>query len=148
MDINGYKGMQEMQKNTIQKIKGVENSQPQKHEQNKMWTKSFILAVVAVLILGVISSFVGVYDIRGQEDGWQMFFITRIPRTAALMLTGAAMSMAGLVTQLVTRNHLVEPTTSGTIEWAGLGLMLVYLVVPAPSLMLRMTGAIVFSVPL
>jgi ABC-type enterochelin transport system, permease component len=74
-----------------------------------------------------------------------MFFITRVPRTAALMLTGAAMSMAGLVTQLVTRNHLVEPTTSGTIEWAGLGLMLVYLLFPAPSLMLRMTGAIVFS---
>jgi len=74
-----------------------------------------------------------------------MFFITRVPRTAALMLTGAAMSMSGLVTQLITQNRLVEPTTTGNIEWAGLGLVFVYLAVPAPTLMLRMTGAILFS---
>ena len=74
-----------------------------------------------------------------------MFFITRVPRTAALMLTGAAMSMSGLVMQLITRNRMVEPTTTGTIEWAGLGLFFVYLLFPAPSLVLRMTGAIAFS---
>lgn len=98
-----------------------------------------------MILFGAASLFTGVYDIRGQEDGWSMFFITRVPRTAALMLTGAAMSMAGLVMQLITRNRLVEPTTTGTIEWAGLGLVFVYLVFPAPSLVLRMTGAIVFS---
>ncbi|MBR3217004.1 MAG: iron chelate uptake ABC transporter family permease subunit, partial [Exiguobacterium sp.] len=58
---------------------------------------------------------------------------------------GAAMAMAGLVMQLITQNRLVEPTTTGTLEWAGLGLLTVYLLVPAPSLMMRMTGAIVFS---
>lgn len=98
-----------------------------------------------VAIVGFISLFTGVYDIRGQEDGLQMFFITRVPRTAALMLTGAAMSMSGLVMQLITQNRLVEPTTTGTIEWAGLGLIFVYLFFPAPTLMQRMTGAIVFS---
>jgi iron complex transport system permease protein len=61
------------------------------------------------------------------------------------MLTGAAMSISGLVTQLITQNRLVEPTTTGTIEWAGLGLIFVYLIFPAPSLVLRMTGAIIFS---
>ena len=134
-----------MPKNTMQKITGAEISQPQQYEHNKIWTKSFVLAVVAVIILGLISLFTGVYDIRGQEDGMSMFFITRVPRTAALMLTGAAMSMAGLVTQLITRNRLVEPTTAGTIEWAGLGLIFVYLIFPAPTLVLRMTGAIIFS---
>jgi len=134
-----------MPKNTMQKITGAETSQPQQYENNKIWTKSFVLAVIAVIILGLISLFTGVYDIRGQEDGMSMFFITRVPRTAALMLTGAAMSMAGLVTQLITRNRLVEPTTAGTIEWAGLGLIFVYLIFPAPTLVLRMTGAIIFS---
>ncbi|WP_436971892.1 ABC transporter permease [Paenibacillus popilliae] len=100
---------------------------------------------MVVIILGMISLFTGVYDIRGQEDGMEMFFITRVPRTAALMLTGAAMAMAGLVMQLITQNRLVEPTTTGTIEWAGLGLLVVYLLFPAPTLVLRMTGAIVFS---
>nr|WP_206108403.1 iron chelate uptake ABC transporter family permease subunit [Paenibacillus thiaminolyticus] len=133
-------------KKTIQKISGVEkNSQPQLYNHNKLWTKPFILAIIVVVILGIISLFTGVYDIRGQEDGMDMFFITRVPRTAALMLTGAAMAMAGLVMQLITQNRLVEPTTTGTIEWAGLGLLVVYLLFPAPTLVLRMTGAIVFS---
>ncbi|CAH8715388.1 iron chelate uptake ABC transporter family permease subunit [Paenibacillus thiaminolyticus] len=135
-----------MLKKTIQKISGVEkNSQPQLYNHNKLWTKPFILAIIVVIILGIISLFTGVYDIRGQEDGMDMFFITRVPRTAALMLTGAAMAMAGLVMQLITQNRLVEPTTTGTIEWAGLGLLVVYLLFPAPTLVLRMTGAIVFS---
>lgn len=134
-----------MSKNFTQKMTGVENSQPQRYEHNKIWTKSFITAIIAVFILGLISLFTGVYDIRGQEDGLEMFFITRVPRTVALMLTGAAMSMAGLVMQLITQNRLVEPTTTGTIEWSGLGLLFVYLLFPAPSLVLRMTGAIIFS---
>lgn len=128
-------------------ISGVENkdSQPRLYNHNKIWTKPFIAAIVAVAVLSIISLFTGVYDLRGQEDGIQMFFITRVPRTAALMLTGAAMSMAGLVMQLITQNRLVEPTTTGTIEWAGLGLLAVYLLFPAPTLVLRMTGAIIFS---
>ncbi len=133
-----------MRKDRIRKITGAEKSQPQNY-YNKTWTKSFILAVFCVFVLGIISLFTGVYDIKGQEDGLQMFFITRVPRTAALMLTGAAMSMSGLVTQLITQNRMVEPTTTGTIEWAGLGLVLVYLAIPAPTLVQRMSGAIIFS---
>lgn len=134
-----------MSKHTVPKITGAEISQPQHYNSKKIWTKAFILAVSTVFVLGVVSLFTGVYDIHGQEDGWNMFFITRVPRTAALMLTGAAMSMSGLVMQLITQNRLVEPTTTGTIEWAGLGLVFVYLMFPAPTLVLRMTGAIAFS---
>ncbi|WP_214687402.1 iron chelate uptake ABC transporter family permease subunit [Exiguobacterium sp. s163] len=111
---------------------------------SRLWTKSFVFTVIIVLGLAVLSLFTGVYDLS-QTDGFDMFWITRVPRTVALMLTGAAMAMAGLVMQLITQNRLVEPTTTGTLEWAGLGLLTVYLLVPAPSLMMRMTGAIVFS---
>lgn len=107
-----------------------------------IWTKSFIFATLVVFMLAVLSLVTGVYDIRADFD---MFWITRVPRTVALMLTGAAMAMSGLVMQLITQNRLVEPTTTGTLEWAGLGLLTVYLLVPAPTLMMRMTGAIVFS---
>ncbi|WP_425607847.1 ABC transporter permease [Paenibacillus amylolyticus] len=127
------------------KLAGVENSQPQRHNPKKLWTIPFIIAIIATIILGITSLLIGVYDIRGQADGMEMFFITRVPRTVALMLTGAAMAMAGLVMQLITQNRLVEPTTTGTIEWSGLGIMFIYLVFPAPSLTLRMTGAIIFS---
>jgi len=134
-----------VQKQTRKNITGAESSQPQSYKTNKVWTKPFIFAIIFVVILGIISLFTGVYDIFGQEDGMRMFFITRIPRTVSLMLTGAAMSMSGLVMQLITQNRLVESTTTGTIEWAGLGLVFVYMLFPAPSLVLRMTGAIVFS---
>ena len=128
-----------MLKNTIRKNVGTENSQFQRFDYK------LAAAIIIVAVLGLISLSTGVYDIRGQEDGWNMFFITRVPRTAALMLTGAAMSMSGLVMQLITQNKLVEPTTTGTTEWAGFGLLFIYLLFPAPTLVLRMTGAIVFS---
>ena len=49
------------------------------------------IAVVAMLL--VASLLTGVYDIFGTENGGQMFAITRIPRTIALVLAGAAMAM-------------------------------------------------------
>ena len=125
--------------------KSVGLDRAQRSDSKSIFTLPFILAILAVLALGFISLATGVYDIRGQEDGWQMFFITRVPRTIALMLTGAAMSISGLVMQLVTQNRMVEPTTTGTIEWAGLGLLVVYLFFDSPTLVMRMTGAIIFA---
>ena len=134
-----------MVKNPMHRIVGADQSQPLYSKHNKLWSKSFILAVITVIILGIVSLLTGAYDIHGQEDGMRMFFVTRVPRTVSLMLTGAAMSILGLVTQLVTQNRMVEPTTTGTIEWAGLGLVIVYILFPAPTLVMRMTGAIIFS---
>lgn len=106
---------------------------------------ALLAGVIATLALVVVSLFVGVYDITGADDGWDMFFITRVPRTVALVLSGAAMAMAGLIMQLMTQNRFVEPTTTGTIEWAGLGLLLTMLFWPEPSIFERMVGAIVFA---
>ncbi|MDO4595113.1 MAG: iron chelate uptake ABC transporter family permease subunit [Tissierellia bacterium] len=103
----------------------------------------FILSFLVVL-LSIISLFTGAYDIT-KEGGWDMFFITRIPRTIALLLTSIAMSLSGLVMQLMTQNKFVEPTTTGTIEWAGLGLIFSYIFFNAPSLLTRMSFAILFS---
>ncbi len=93
----------------------------------------------------LLSLSVGVYDITGGEDGWAMFGITRVPRTISLVLAGAAMSMCGLVMQLLTQNRFVEPTTTGTTEWAGLGLLLVLILVPGASLLTRMGGAVLMA---
>lgn len=106
---------------------------------------SLILLIILVLILATISILTGAYSLKDNHEGWKMIFITRIPRTLSLMLTGAAMSMSGIVMQLITQNKLVEPTTTGTIEWAGLGLIFAYILVPSASLLLRTSVAIVFS---
>lgn len=99
--------------------------------------------VVGVLLLLVLSLLTGVYDIFGGDGGAEMFQITRVPRTIALVLSGAAMAMCGLVMQLLTQNRFVEPTTTGTTEWAGLGLMLTVIVYPDASILARMIGAII-----
>ena len=101
------------------------------------------IAVVALLL--VASLLTGVYDIFGAEDGGQMFAITRIPRTLALVLAGAAMAMSGLIMQLMTQNRFVEPTTTGTTEWAGLGLILVLVIDPQASILTKMIVAICFA---
>ena len=111
----------------------------------KVFTKPFIIAILAVIVLAIASVFTGAYDILKEGNSTQMIFITRIPRTLALMLAAVAMSLSGIVMQLISQNKLVEPTTTGTIEWAGLGLLLVYVIIPNPSLFQRTTGAIIAS---
>lgn len=115
---------------------------------NPSWWRTTWPILIGILItIGLIiaSLFIGVYDITGAEDGWRMFGITRIPRTIALALAGAAMAMCGLVMQLLTQNKFVEPTTTGTTEWAGLGLLLTMVMIPGASLFTRMVGAIIFA---
>ncbi|OFT88823.1 MULTISPECIES: ABC transporter permease [Corynebacterium] len=104
-----------------------------------------LLAVLLVAALLAASLMTGEYDIFSGEDGAEIFALTRIPRTIALVLAGAAMAMSGLVMQMLTQNRFVSPTTTGTTEWAGLGLLLVMIFAPTASLTGRMVGAIAAS---
>lgn len=107
------------------------------------WTLGLgVLGVVALLLLSLM---VGEYSILDNEDGWTMFFTTRVPRTIALVLAGAAMAMSGLVMQLLTQNRFVEPTTTGTTEWAGLGLLFSLILFPHASVLVKMVIAVVFA---
>lgn len=106
------------------------------------------LAVAVVLTAGMLtlSVFTGVADITDiVGSGHEFTWITRVPRTIALVLAGASMAMVGLIMQLMTQNRFVEPTTVGTTEWAGLGLLLTYIAIPMPSVLVRMVIAIAFA---
>jgi iron complex transport system permease protein len=120
---------------------------PEDAPPRRVWrtTWPMLLGILFTVALIIASLFTGVYNITGGEDGWDMFFITRVPRTVALALAGAAMAMCGLVMQLLTQNKFVEPTTTGTTEWAGLGLITTMVLIPGASLTTRMIGAIIFS---
>ena len=113
--------------------------------REKLIDGKLVIGIVVVALLLVASLFTGVYDIFGADDGAQMFAITRIPRTIALVLAGAAMAMSGLIMQLMTQNRFVEPSTTGTTEWAGLGLIAVMIIAPGAGLLTKMTVAIIFS---
>lgn len=109
----------------------------------QLFDVKLLIGVLVVALLLVASLLTGVYDVFGADGGGEMFAITRIPRTVALVLSGAAMSMCGLMMQLLTQNRFVEPTTTGTTEWAGLGLLMVMIFFPGATLMGRMTGAVI-----
>lgn len=118
---------------------------PRTRGRERLVDGKLLIGIGAVALLLVVSLFTGVYDVLGAEGGGEMFAITRIPRTIALVLAGAAMSMSGLIMQLMTQNRFVEPSTTGTTEWAGLGLILVMVLVPSAGLLTKMGVAIVFS---
>ncbi|MGX6509442.1 ABC transporter permease [Rhodococcus sp. SJ-2] len=116
---------------------------PLARTRDTLFDWKLLLGFLGVGVLLIASLFTGVFDIFGGDFGWEMFSITRIPRTIALVLAGAAMAMSGLVMQLLTQNRFVEPTTTGTTEWASLGLLIMLIVFPTAGLMPRMIGAIV-----
>lgn len=111
----------------------------------KVWDWKLGLGVLVVAALLVASLLTGQYDVFGADDGAAMFGITRLPRTIALVLAGAAMAVSGLVMQLLTQNRFVEPSTTGTTEWAGLGLLFVMSIAPTASILTKMVGAVIFS---
>lgn len=94
--------------------------------------------LVLVAGLFVASLFVGVSNVSlralfSPDRGGQalhVLIVSRIPRTLALVLAGTAMALCGSIMQMVTRNKFVEPSTAGTVEAAGLGMLLVMLLAP------------------
>lgn len=116
-----------------------------RRSHGRLWSWKLVVATLGVAVLLVISLLTGEYSIFEAEDGAEMFAITRIPRTIALVLAGAAMAMSGLVMQLLTQNRFVEPTTTGTTEWAGLGLLFTLYLIPSATVLERMVGAVIFA---
>lgn len=75
----------------------------------------------------------------------QILLISRIPRTLAIVLSGASLAIAGLVMQIIVRNRFVEPSTAGTTESASLGFLAVTLAAPGWPLFAKMLVAAAFA---
>lgn len=83
-----------------------------------------------LVILSIASVFIGVADlsfaaiISGDTDAIELLLISRLPRLLAILLSGAGLSIAGLIMQQISQNRFASPSTSGTIECAMLGYVL------------------------
>ncbi|ENG0583010.1 ABC transporter permease [Yersinia enterocolitica] len=111
---------------------------------------SFIAGLVILLGLMACSLFIGAGNVTLSEvwsdpDMRDIFLISRVPRTLALVLAGSAMSVAGLIMQMLTQNRFVEPSIAGTTQSASLGLLLVMVFSPAAPVMVKMLVATVFA---
>lgn len=101
--------------------------------------RTLILTFV-LLILAVVSLFVGVADLS-----MALISISRIPRTAALILAGVGMSISGVIMQQMTQNKFVAPTTAGTLEAAKMGLLIFLIFIPTAGSALKMLFAFLFT---
>lgn len=115
--------------------------------------KSLILALLLIFLMAAVSLFVGVSAVSpwsildGTADQRQVMILlaSRVPRTAALVLAGSGMAIAGTILQMLARNRFVEPSTTGTVESAGLGMLVVLLFAPEMPVMAKMLVAAVFA---
>ncbi|MBE2183161.1 MAG: ABC transporter permease [Anaerolineae bacterium] len=103
--------------------------------------------------LTILSIFIGVSDVTPEklfansDDGraLQVLLISRIPRTLAILLAGGSMALVGMIMQILARNRFVEPSTAGTVESAGLGLLVVTVLAPEMPIFGKMLVASLFA---
>ena len=99
-----------------------------------------IILAVLLVVLSVVSLFVGVIDISlpqlvsGNIAQLEIFMISRLPRLLAVLCTGIGMSVAGLIMQQLCMNKFVSPTTGATISSAQLGILIALLFMPSSTL--------------
>ncbi len=109
------------------------------------------LALVSLTVVSAWSLFIGVSDINVsdllQADSSKMllFVESRVPRLAAILLSGSAMGVVGLIMQSLVRNRFVAPTTAGTVDAASLGLVVATIWFAGVSVFLKMTIAVIFA---
>ena len=102
--------------------------------------------LLALAVLFIVSLSVGVADfswrhVLSLSDNMRLMLVSRLPRTSALVLTGASMAVAGMIMQILMRNRFVEPSMVGASQSAALGLLLMSLFFPAAALMGKMAVA-------
>jgi iron complex transport system permease protein len=110
-----------------------------------------VVPTIILLILAVFSLFVGVADITVADIiNWDvekisLISISRIPRTAALILAGVGMSVSGVIMQQMTQNKFVSPTTAGTLEAAKMGLLIFFIYTSTAGMALKLLSAFLFT---
>ena len=86
--------------------------------------------LLVLIVLSVASVFIGVADLSltaifsGDTEALELLAVSRLPRLLAILLSGAGLSIAGLIMQQISQNRFAAPSTSGTIECAMLGYVL------------------------
>ena len=106
----------------------------------------YAAAVAALLLLFGLSLSIGVADFRWSQlfspsDSMMLMVVSRLPRTFAVVLSGASLAVAGMIMQILMRNRFVEPSMVGASQSAALALVLLTLVYPAAGVMLKMSSA-------
>lgn len=107
--------------------------------------------VTALLILSVISLFIGISDVSlfdifhwsGSEK--EILFTSRFPRLMSILIAGSSMSICGLIMQQLSKNKFVSPTTAGTLDAARLGILVSMMVFASASPLAKIVISFAFA---
>lgn len=97
-------------------------------------------------ILIIISISIGAANFHwgslfSDSDVISLLLYSRLPRTIAIILTGATLAVAGMVLQIVLRNRFLEPNMVGATQSAALGVLLVSIYYPQAPQLTKMSCA-------
>lgn len=107
------------------------------------WTVLFALLCLASLLVGARQLQLSqLFSASG--DAWLTITASRLPRLAALVLTGVGLAVCGVILQHIVRNKFVEPGTTGGLDAAKLGILVSLALAPAAGAPARMLFALVF----
>lgn len=107
------------------------------------------LNLINLLVLPILIAFslsIGVaafhwHDFWDNHESLTLLLTSRIPRTAAIVLTGSTLAIAGMVLQMVLRNRFLEPNMVGATQSAALGILLITLLFPQAAPLVKMSAA-------
>lgn len=95
------------------------------------------------LVIGVKQvSWLSLFSFSG--DAWLTLTASRLPRLAALVLTGVGLAVCGVILQQIVRNRFVEPATSGGLDAAKLGILIALTTLPSVGTTGKMLFALAF----
>ena len=102
-----------------------------------------LAALVPLTLASLMTGAASVDVFAAPSDPWAMLVLmeSRLPRTLAVLLTGAALAVAGMLLQALVRNRFVGPDTVGTGESAALGLLAVTLLAPGAPIWVKILTA-------
>ena len=116
----------------------------------RYWKRMLIL--VLFIFLSILSLFIGALDgvtlqalIHGDEVARLVLIHSRLPRTMAIILSAAGLSVAGLIMQAISRNKFMSPSTAGTTDAAALGLLFSFIFLSEQSSVIQTIFSFVFA---
>jgi len=106
----------------------------------------FIPLSLLLIALSISSVLIGSHALHFDAKSLDIILISRVPRTLALILAGISLSVAGVIMQQLARNKFVEPSTTGTVESATLGMLVMLIFFPTASVFYKLLVACISSV--
>ncbi len=106
-----------------------------------------LVCVLSIVSLNVGASRMNLLHLFTDPDDRMtpLLFVSRWPRTLALILAGASLAVAGLILQMLARNRLLEPSMVGTVDAATFGVLLCSIIAPSMALWLKFSVVSVFA---